>query len=79
MFNEGLWLSQTVEWGTPDQLFKDLEYEFGKFDLDPCANKENHMTLNYYGKDGLKQPWCGSIYCNPPYGRSIGDWIKKRI
>jgi site-specific DNA-methyltransferase (adenine-specific) len=26
---------------------------------------------------GLAQPWTGRIWCNPPYGRSIGRWLEK--
>ena len=27
--------------------------------------------------DGLKQEWVGVCWCNPPYGRGIGKWMKK--
>ena len=27
--------------------------------------------------DGLKQEWTGVCWCNPPYGRKIGQWVKK--
>lgn len=25
----------------------------------------------------MKQPWSGTVWCNPPYGREIGKWVKK--
>jgi site-specific DNA-methyltransferase (adenine-specific) len=25
----------------------------------------------------LKQDWNGVVWCNPPYGRNISQWIKK--
>jgi hypothetical protein len=28
-------------------------------------------------ENGLQQDWHGRVFCNPPYGRSIGDWILK--
>ena len=33
----------------------------------------------YYTKadDGLKQSWRGKCWMNPPYGRVIGDWMRK--
>lgn len=27
--------------------------------------------------DGLSCNWHGVIWCNPPYGRGIGAWVKK--
>ncbi len=32
---------------------------------------------NFYGRGGLGRPWGERTYCNPPYGRDIGAWIKK--
>lgn len=30
--------------------------------------------------DGLSQDWGGSTaWCNPPYGREIGKWVKKTL
>ena len=71
--------SKTVEWGTPQKLFDELNKEF-HFTLDAAATDENHKCEKYYTKeqDGLKQSWEGeSVYCNPPYGRGLADWVKK--
>jgi len=27
--------------------------------------------------DGLSQEWYGSVWMNPPYGKTIGLWMKK--
>ena len=54
--------SKTDEWETPDEFFEKLNNEFC-FDLDPCANHENHKCKKYFTKkeDGLKMDWGGGI------------------
>ena len=77
--NEGLFSSNTNEWATPRQFFADLDAEF-HFNLDPCATDENHKCARYFtqAQDGLAQDWAGSrVFCNPPYGRAIADWVRK--
>lgn len=78
MINKGLMTSKTPEWETPKDFFDELNKEF-HFTLDPCATLENAKCANYFTKeqDGLKQPWGGVVFCNPPYGRVIGDWMRK--
>lgn len=79
MNTKGVFSSQTDEWETPQSLFDELNAEF-HFDLDPCATDENHKCAEYYTKtdDGLAKNWGGrSVYCNPPYGRQIGKWVRK--
>jgi site-specific DNA-methyltransferase (adenine-specific) len=71
--------SETVEWSTPQEFFDVLDKEF-KFNLDPCATNENAKCVKFYTEedDGLVQDWKGArVFCNPPYGRVIGDWVKK--
>jgi phage N-6-adenine-methyltransferase len=78
MFNKILFSSQSNEWKTPTDLFKKLNDEF-LFTVDVCATKENKLCENYFTKeiDGLKQNWEGVCWCNPPYNREIGKWLKK--
>lgn len=79
MLTSGLTSSNTDEWATPKALFDKLDACF-HFTLDPCATEENHKAPKFYTKeqDGLKQDWGGEvIWCNPPYGRAIGEWIKR--
>lgn len=79
MNTKGVFSSQTDEWATPQWLFDELDAEF-HFDLDPCATNENHKCAKYYTKadDGLTKNWGGwSVFCNPPYGRQIGKWVRK--
>lgn len=72
--------SKTDDWATPQDLFDKLNAEFD-FTLDPCATHLNtKVRTHYYTKeeDGLSKDWSGErVFCNPPYGRVIGDWVKK--
>ena len=66
---------QTNIWLTPLHIIRSL----GDFDLDPCGQKD-HPTANeiyYLPNDGLKLPWYGRIWLNPPYGKNIGNWLRK--
>lgn len=71
--------SETDMWATPQDFFDKLNEEFC-FTLDPCATSDNAKCSSYYTKedDGLTKDWGGhTVFCNPPYGRSIKDWVKK--
>jgi phage N-6-adenine-methyltransferase len=76
--NKGLFTSKTDEWATPQAMFDRLNQEF-TFSLDVCATPENAKCPRYFTAtdDGLKQEWDGVCWMNPPYGRSIGAWVKK--
>lgn len=79
MNTDVMFSSQTDDWATPQDFFDELNKEFN-FNLDPCANALNHKCDRYFtvGQNGLLQDWGGRIvFCNPPYGRLIGDWVKK--
>lgn len=68
------------EWATPPSFVAALEAEFGAFDLDPCAREESAKAPLYYTQedDGLKQPWRGRVFVNPPYSKPE-PWVKKAI
>lgn len=72
--------SKTDDWATPPSFFEELNKEF-QFDLDVCASKENAKCKKYYNKDedGLRRNWNKGVWkwMNPPYGRVIGEWVKK--
>lgn len=71
--------SKSDEWETPQELFDKLDEEF-HFSLDPCCQKYNFKCDKHYTKedDGLSKSWAGeTVFCNPPYGKSIGTWVKK--
>jgi len=72
------------EWGTPLDIFIDLDKEFN-FTLDPCGIhnrvlKDGLNTLDTrLGMNGLTHNWKGqSVFVNPPYsGKNIQEWIEK--
>jgi phage N-6-adenine-methyltransferase len=68
------------EWATPQDLFDRLNAEF-HFTLDAAASKLNHKCEKFFTvKDnGLKQPWSGTVWCNPPYGKAVPLWLQKAI
>lgn len=70
--------SKTTVWETPQDLFEKLNSEFG-FTLDVCASPENAKCERFFtpATNGLKERWEGVCWCNPPYGREIGQWVKK--
>lgn len=73
-----LYSRNSDEWSTPDDIFKKLDAEF-KFNLDPCATKENAKCQRFFTKkdDGLKMSWGGQrVFCNPPYSE-ISVWVEK--
>jgi len=76
MVNPGLFSSLTDNWSTPPELFQALDKEFC-FTLDACATASNATVSNYYASDSLEREWEGVVWCNPPYGRTIGQWIRK--
>jgi hypothetical protein len=76
--------SRSSEWYTPPIVFEAMGAEF---DMDvaspgrevvPWIPARIHLTKN---EDGLKTPWEGFVWCNPPYGRRHGmqDWIDKFV
>lgn len=71
--------SQTVEWATDTAFFEQVNREF-HFTVDVAATDENAKCARYYTieTDGLMQDWDGeTVWCNPPYGDRIKDWMYK--
>jgi hypothetical protein len=64
-------------WLTPPDMLDSL----GSFDLDPCSpiNRPWDTAAKHYTivDDGLKLPWRGRVWCNPPYGRKTGQWLAR--
>jgi phage N-6-adenine-methyltransferase len=73
-----LFRSESDNWATNPALFAKYHKEFN-FTLDACASAENAKCAHYFTaeQDGLKQTWTGRVWCNPPYGHAIGQWVRK--
>ena len=79
MNTNGIFSSKTDDWETPQYLFDRLN-EIFTFNLDACADETNHKVPFYFTKedDALCKSWGGyRTWCNPPYGRQIGQWVQK--
>lgn len=81
MNNELFFSSKSEEWETPYCIFRELGFEF-EFTLDPCCTKATAKAEKFYTKEdnGLVQDWGGeTVFVNPPYGRKVGEWVKKSL
>lgn len=68
----------STTWLTPPEWIRVL----GPFDLDPCCPPNmpwrTAATMLTPAEDGLKTPWTGRVWLNPPFtSRSVGDWLCK--
>ena len=74
-----LYSSKEEKWATPQDFFDKLNDEF-HFTLDAAASPDNAKCPVYFTEeqDGLAQSWEGhTVWCNPPYCRKTGAWVKK--
>ena len=71
--------SKSDDWATPQDFYDKCNAEFGPFDLDACAGPGNAKCARYFSQadNGLAQTWSGKVWMNPPYGRTIGQWMRK--
>jgi phage N-6-adenine-methyltransferase len=70
-----------VEWGSPPAIYMALDQEFD-FTLDAAAGALNAKHIRYVQKDtdALRISWAGErVFCNPPYGRGLGSWVRKAL
>lgn len=66
-----LFSSVTPSHATPAATYADLDAEFG-FNFDPCPLNDAQIW------DGKAMDWSGRrVFCNPPYGRDIANWLAK--
>ena len=79
MVTSGLMSCNSCEWETPQELFDELNQQY-RFTLDPASSDENAKCAKHYTRkeNGLAQDWGGErVFCNPPYGREVADWVAK--
>jgi hypothetical protein len=70
---------KSAEWYTPGWVFDALGLTF---DLDPASPHDMETAVPAKTKytvfnDGLKKPWAGRVWLNPPYGPDTGTWMNK--
>lgn len=73
-----------VRWGTPSDIVERARNVMGSIDLDPCSSTDFNETVKagiYYdldecGQDGLKLPWFGKVFVNPPGGLVKEFWLR---
>lgn len=71
--------SATPEWATPQDFFDKWNVRY-QFTLDVCADFTNAKCKRFFSKedDGLSKSWAYErVWMNPPYGRTIGHWMRK--
>lgn len=68
------------EWATPPHIVERISAEYGPFDLDACCRPETAKAPTFYTKadDGLRQPWDGVVWVNPPYS-DPKPWCQKAV
>lgn len=72
---------KSVEWYTPTWIFETLGLEFG---TDPASPHDMETPVPARVKytvfdDGLKQPWYGRVWLNPPYGLTTPQWMHRFV
>ncbi|MFZ5440502.1 MAG: DNA N-6-adenine-methyltransferase [Myxococcota bacterium] len=77
--NRSMLSSDSTLWGTPRDFYEWLAEQFA-FTIDVCALPTNKKHRRFFSPadNGLAQSWEGeTAWCNPPYGRGIGNWLDK--
>ncbi len=74
--------SGSEEWYTPPKLITLARDVLGVIDLDPASCEVANQSIQanqFYSidDDGLALPWFGRVWLNPPYGKTIGEWVEK--
>ncbi len=73
------------EWFTPAQYIEAARLVLEEIDLDPASNEIAQRTIKAakfftIKDDGLKQPWAGRVWLNPPYSQpQIGEFVGKLV
>lgn len=78
-------MSGEHEWYTPPKYIDAARNAMGGIDLDPAsceiANRTVRAERFYTQEDnGLVKPWCGRVFCNPPYSpREIAGFCERMV
>ena len=72
------------DWMTPGEVFDPL-HAVWDFTGDACATDSDAARLHRFispEQDALQTPWNRigpRVWCNPPYGREIGQWFERAV
>jgi len=79
--------SESNEWYTPAAIIEAVRAVMGNIHLDPASNEVAQQVVKaekYFSaaEDGLAQEWHGTVFLNPPYGKTgnksnQGIWSRK--
>lgn len=77
-------VGESNEWYTPAEYIEAARAVLGAIDLDPasCAEAQTVVSaLRYYTRhdDGLRQPWAGRVWLNPPYAYPLVQRFVTRV
>lgn len=76
LFDADQFATRNDRWLTPLSLINAL----GRFDLDPSGAPGHDTAREVWTPedvgDGLSMPWTGRVWLNPPYGRTMVDWVR---
>jgi phage N-6-adenine-methyltransferase len=73
------------EWYTPGEYIELSREVMGAIDLDPASSEEAQKTVKaaeYFNaeRNGLKQPWHGRVFLNPPYAsQDVSLFVTKLV
>lgn len=69
--------SKKDDWQTPESLYRPIDKRHN-IDLDPCAGEGTDIGDENIRppKNGLKLPWYGVVWLNPPFSKKKA-WIRK--
>lgn len=76
--------SDQNDWRTPRKFLDAARAVLGEIDLDPASGAEANETVKaakFYTEadNGLKQPWKGRVWLNPPYGGDARLFVERLI
>lgn len=78
-FSSTMFAERNDRWKTP----LDIVRAVGPFDLDPCGAPGHPTAAEVWTPeelgDGLSLPWFGRVWLNPPYGRTMRDWLERLV
>lgn len=72
------------DWRTPRKFLDSARVVMGAIDLDPATSVEANETVKAAriyteGDDGLKKPWKGRVWLNPPYGGDARLFVERLL